>query len=195
MVKYFSHLDVLGDILTTIFKVLILGDSGVGKTTSVSRFTEEKVIQAEKTVGVDMLLKNVKVNAKKSKTFEVGLQLWDFSGEPQFRDILHNYSAGTHGVIFMFDSTNIETLHNLKEWHRNVDYSLSQDIPKLLVSSKHDLKESNLKNDVLQDHMNQFKYNDYYPTSSFTGENIDVVYQRMSSLIETRLAFYEFLKK
>jgi small GTP-binding protein len=192
---YLSHLVALGDLLTTIFKVLILGDTGVGKTTSVSRFAEEKLIQAEKTVGVDMVLKNVKVNVKKSKTTEITLQLWDFSGEPQFRDILHNYSAGTHGVIFMFDSTDIETLHNLKEWHRNVDYSLSQDVPKLLVSSKHDLRESNLKDDVLLDHMNQFKYNDYYPTSSFTGENIDVVYQRMSSLIITRLTFYEFLKK
>ncbi|MHA1992089.1 MAG: Rab family GTPase [Candidatus Hodarchaeales archaeon] len=181
--------------MTTIFKVLILGDNGVGKTTSVTRFVEEKLIQTEKTVGVDMVIKNVKVNVKKSETIEAALQLWDFSGEPQFRDILHNYSAGTHGVIFMFDSTDIESLHNLKEWHKNVDYNLSQDVPRLLVSSKHDLRESNVEDDVLRDHMNQFKYNDYYPTSSFTGENNDEVYQRMCGLIETRLAFLELLKK
>lgn len=192
---YLLQSDTLGDLLTTIFKVLILGDTGVGKTTSVNRFVEEKLIQTEKTVGVDMLLKKVKVTVKKSKNTEITLQLWDFSGEPQFRDILQSYSDGTHGVIFMFDSTNLKTLHNLKEWHRNADAILSQDVPKLLVSSKHDLKDSKVKDDVLQDHMNQFKYNEYYPTSAFTGENIDVVYQRMCSLIATRLAFYELLKK
>lgn len=181
--------------MTSIFKVLVVGDTGVGKTTCINRFTEEKLIHVGKTVGVDMVTKNVKINAKKSKAREVTLQLWDFSGEPQFREILHNYSNETHGVIFMFDSTDTDTLHNLKEWHRNIDYSLSQDVPRVLVSSKHDLKESNIQDDILKEHMNQFKYNEYFPTSSFTGENIDVVFQKMCHLIETRLAFYDFLKK
>ncbi|MFW9928337.1 MAG: Rab family GTPase [Candidatus Thorarchaeota archaeon] len=178
-----------------IFKVLVLGDSGVGKTTCISRFTEEKLIQVEKTIGVVMVLNNLKVSEKKSKTTEVTLQLWDFSGEPQIRDITHNYTTGTHGLIFMFDSTNIKTLHDLKEWHRNVDYNLSHDIPRILVSTKHDLRESNLPEGILQDHMNQYKYNDYFPTSSFTGENVDIVYQRICTLILTRLAFYELMKK
>ena len=181
--------------MTTVFKILIVGDIGVGKTTSIKRFTEDKLIRVEKTVGVDMVLKNIKVNVKKSKTIEITLQIWDFSGGPQFRDILHNYADGTHGVIFMFDSTNIKTLHGLREWFRNVDSNLPQAVPKLLVSSKHDLRESNLNDDILQDHMNKFKYNDYYPISSYTGENVDIVFQRICDLIVNRLSFYGSLKK
>lgn len=165
------------------FKVLVVGDSGVGKTTSVTRFVEGKFLPTKKTIGVDFLLKNVKVNLEKSKEIKAVLQLWDFSGEAQFREILPYYVSGAQGIVFYFDSTEPKTLNNLKEWHDVVNKYLPGNVPKLLASSKHDLKEANIDQEVLKKHMDQFQYQEYYPTSSVSGENIEKVYQRISDLI------------
>ncbi|MHA2104554.1 MAG: Rab family GTPase [Candidatus Hodarchaeales archaeon] len=165
------------------FKVLVVGDSGVGKTTSVTRFVEGKFLPTKKTIGVDFMLKNVKINLEKSKEIKAVLQLWDFSGEAQFREILPYYVSGAQGVVYMFDSTAPETLINLQDWHEVANKYLPQNVPKLLVSTKHDLKESNVNEETLMEHREIFNYNDYFSSSSVNGENIDKIYQRISDLI------------
>ena len=93
-----------------VFKVIVAGNSGVGKTCLVQRFIDKRFNEGTKaTIGVDFSLKNVTLDEEQLGS-SVALQIWDMAGENRFRSILPYYIAGTQGLILAFDSTNPPTL-------------------------------------------------------------------------------------
>eukprot|EP01025_Chloroclados_australasicus_P036319 TRINITY_DN37013_c0_g1_i1.p1 TRINITY_DN37013_c0_g1~~TRINITY_DN37013_c0_g1_i1.p1 ORF type:complete len:205 (-),score=17.35 TRINITY_DN37013_c0_g1_i1:362-976(-) len=123
-----------------LFKILLVGDSGVGKSAILLRFANDKFEeQMASTIGVDFKLKFMEVNGKKIK-----LTIWDTAGQERFRTLTSSYYRGAQGIIFVYDVCNKDSFSNLGNlWIREVNqYSTVPDAIKLVIGNKIDLEES-----------------------------------------------------
>jgi Ras-related protein Rab-18 len=121
-----------------LFKLLMIGDSGVGKSSLLLSFTSDSFEDLSPTIGVDFKVKFMNAGDKKLK-----LAIWDTAGQERFRTLTSSYYRGAQGIIMVYDVTRRETFTNLSEvWAKEIDlYSTNQDCIKMLVGNKLD-KES-----------------------------------------------------
>jgi small GTP-binding protein len=156
-----------------ILKVILAGDGGVGKTTLIRRYIEDKFDSSTKmTIGVEFFLKELEVDGD-----SVALQIWDFAGQPRFRFLLDSYVMGAKGVILMFDLTRMQTLENLDKWLELVR-SDNENIPILFVGTKWDLKDQiQVQDDYAEEIQEEYGFVDFLKVSSKTGENVDKVFE------------------
>ncbi|XP_043720377.1 ras-related protein RABC1 [Telopea speciosissima] len=121
-----------------LFKLLLIGDSGVGKSSLLLSFTSDTFEDLSPTIGVDFKVKLVTLRGKKLK-----LAIWDTAGQERFRTLTGSYYRGAQGIIMVYDVTRRETFTNLSDvWGKEIDlYSTNQDCIKMLVGNKVD-KES-----------------------------------------------------
>ncbi|KAL8227061.1 hypothetical protein R6Q57_016893 [Mikania cordata] len=118
------------------FKILLIGDSGVGKSSLLVSFISNTVDDLAPTIaGVDFKIKQLTVAGKRLK-----LTIWDTAGQERFRTLTSSYYRGAQGIILVYDVTRRETFTNLSEiWAKEVDlYSTNQDCIKMLVGNKVD---------------------------------------------------------
>ncbi|KAK2725416.1 ras-related protein Rab-35-like [Artemia franciscana] len=119
-----------------LFKLLIIGDSGVGKSSLLIRFSDNVFSHNYiTTIGVDFKIKTLEVNGQRVK-----LQIWDTAGQERFRTITSTYYRGTHGVIIVYDVTNGQTFANVKRWLLEIDQNCDS-VCKVLVGNKNDMPE------------------------------------------------------
>lgn len=118
-----------------LFKLLLVGDSGVGKSCLLLRFTTDTFDDLSPTIGVDFKLKTLMLGGKKVK-----LTVWDTAGQERFRTLTSSYYRGAHGIILVYDVTRRETFANLSEiWLKEIDmYSTVSDCVLMLVGNKVD---------------------------------------------------------
>ncbi|CAI9097929.1 OLC1v1034453C1 [Oldenlandia corymbosa var. corymbosa] len=117
------------------FKILLIGDSGVGKSSLLVTFISNSVEDLSPTIGVDFKIKLLKVGEKKIK-----LTIWDTAGQERFRTLTSSYYRGAQGIVLVYDVTRRETFTNLSDvWAKEVElYSTNQDCVKMLVGNKVD---------------------------------------------------------
>lgn len=117
------------------FKILLIGDSGVGKSSLLVSFISNAVDDLAPTIGVDFKIKTLSVSGKKLK-----LTIWDTAGQERFRTLTSSYYRGAQGIILVYDVTRRETFTNLSDvWAKEVElYSNNQDCVKMLVGNKVD---------------------------------------------------------
>ncbi|XP_064618700.1 ras-related protein Rab-35-like [Lineus longissimus] len=116
-----------------LFKLLIIGDSGVGKSSLLLRFSDNTFSGTYiTTIGVDFKIRTVDVNGEKVK-----LQIWDTAGQERFRTITSTYYRGTHGVIVVYDVTSGESFANVKRWLHEIDQNCDV-VNRILVGNKDD---------------------------------------------------------
>lgn len=118
-----------------LFKLLLVGDSGVGKSSLLLRFTSDTFDDLSPTIGVDFKLKLMTLSGKKLK-----LTIWDTAGQERFRTLTSSYYRGAQGIILVYDVTRRDTFTNLSDiWLKEVDlHSTNQDCIKMLVGNKVD---------------------------------------------------------
>lgn len=116
-----------------LFKLLIIGDSGVGKSSLLLRFADNTFSGSYiTTIGVDFKIRTVEINGEKVK-----LQIWDTAGQERFRTITSTYYRGTHGVIVVYDVTSAESFVNVKRWLHEINQNCD-DVCRILVGNKND---------------------------------------------------------
>ncbi|XP_067650711.1 ras-related protein Rab-35-like [Haliotis asinina] len=116
-----------------LFKLLIIGDSGVGKSSLLLRFADNTFSGTYiTTIGVDFKIRTVDVNGEKVK-----LQIWDTAGQERFRTITSTYYRGTHGVIVVYDVSSGESFANVKRWLHEIDQNCDV-VNRILVGNKDD---------------------------------------------------------
>ncbi|XP_037549819.1 ras-related protein Rab-18a [Nematolebias whitei] len=122
------------DILTTL-KILIIGESGVGKSSLLLRFTDDTFDPEQSaTIGVDFKVKTLSVDGNKAK-----LAIWDTAGQERFRTLTPSYYRGAQGVILVYDVTRRETFTKLDNWLNELEtYCTRNDLVKMLVGNKID---------------------------------------------------------
>ncbi len=175
-----------------IFKVIVVGEGGVGKTTFINRYATNKFAKDTKiTIGAGFYSFHNKVDV--DADIIIKLQVWDFGGEKRFRFILPSYCQGAHGVIFAFDLTRATTLVNLSDWFDLVYKNTASNPIVLVIGTKADkLREAGREavTDVkIEDFLkkNELPPEIFFKTSSKTGENIEIVFAALSDLLYARV--------
>lgn len=161
------------------FKIMMLGDASVGKTSLTMRYISGFFMEDLKlTIGVDFYSKTTSFKNKKVK-----LQIWDFGGEERFRFLLSQYSKGANGAFFLYDITNQTSLDHLPDWTQ-VIREHAGDIPIMLIGSKVDLNEFRA---VIRDDgiLAAKKYNlaSFVELSSKTGENVEKAFNVITEIL------------
>ncbi|XP_076878592.1 ras-related protein Rab-33A [Brachyhypopomus gauderio] len=124
-------------VQTRIFKIIVIGDSNVGKTCLTFRFTGGSFPdKTEATIGVDFREKAVEIEGEKIK-----VQVWDTAGQERFRkSMVEHYYRNVHAVVFVYDVTKMASFQNLKTWVQECDgHRVSPSVPRVLVGNKCDL--------------------------------------------------------
>ncbi|MHA1350656.1 MAG: GTP-binding protein [Promethearchaeota archaeon] len=166
-----------------LFKSIVVGDGGVGKTALTLRFSKGFFTEDYKmTIGVDFHVKTISID-----TFEgpikCKLQLWDTGGQERFSSIRPMYYRGSLGTILVFDLTNSASFEHLPQWIEEVRANIKVDIPVLLVGNKSDLTDIRA---VSVEEINNFTrdFNLYYmETSAKTGDGVGDCFQILACLM------------
>lgn len=157
-----------------IIKIIVSGDGGVGKSTLLHKYIDNKFISSKLTRGIEFFSKKIKIEDKDYK-----LVLWDLGGQKHFKKIFYmdKVLKGAMGALILFDLSRFSTLLNIDFW---LDFlKICGKIPILIIGSKSD-RISNTENiddfvsEVLKENDNCF---DYLKTSSVTGENVIVSFE------------------
>ena len=161
------------------FKIMMLGDASVGKTSLTVRYIKGFFMQDLRlTIGVDFYSKTIDFKEKNVK-----LQIWDFGGEERFRFLLTQYCKGANGAFFLYDITNPKSLEHLPDWTQIIRENAG-DIPIMLIGSKLDLDEYRAvhRDDGI---LAAKKYNlaSFVELSSKTGENVEEAFTVMTETL------------
>ncbi|XP_068167226.1 ras-related protein Rab-27B-like [Antennarius striatus] len=177
-----------------LIKLLALGDSGVGKTTFLHRYTDNKFNRKfTTTVGIDFKEKRVVytgtgADGRTERNFRVHLQLWDTAGQERFRSLTTAFFRDAMGFLLMFDLTNQQSFLNVRNWMSQLQANAYCDSPDIvLVGTKADLQ------DVRDVHVRQAKdlaerYGiPYFETSAMTGVEVDQAVSTLLDLVMKRM--------
>ncbi|KAJ3441913.1 ras-related protein rab11 [Anaeramoeba flamelloides] len=119
-----------------LYKIVLIGDSGVGKTNLLSRYCRNEFdLQSKSTIGVEFATKTLQIDGKIIKA-----QIWDTAGQERYRAITSAYYRGAVGAILVFDITKYSTFENCERWLNELREHSSEDIKIMLVGNKVDLK-------------------------------------------------------
>ena len=159
-----------------VFKILLLGDSEVGKSCFLMRYSDNVFVENYiTTIGLDYKLKSVKLDSGKT----IKVQLWDTAGQDKYRTIAKNYFKGSHGILLLYDVTKPSSFQNIRDWIQDIREEVSQKAIIFLIGNKIDLvdkrKISKEKGIELAE---EYKL-PFFEASAKSGENVDEVFKAL----------------
>ena len=173
---------VLQPKIDAIYKIIIIGDPSVGKTSLLTKFSK-KMFKEEyiSTVGVNILKEIVPLEVNGNKVI-VNMVLWDIAGQTHFYMFLESYFKGADGMMLVFDITRQSTFNNVENWyHAAVKNGLSR-IPRILIGNKLDLEN---ERKIVQSYANRLSNElnaQYFETSAKSGENVDLIFKTIAEI-------------
>uniref|UniRef100_A0ABI7Y113 small monomeric GTPase n=17 Tax=Boreoeutheria TaxID=1437010 RepID=A0ABI7Y113_FELCA len=177
-----------------LIKLLALGDSGVGKTTFLYRYTDNKFNpKFITTVGIDFREKRVVYNAQgpngsSGKAFKVHLQLWDTAGQERFRSLTTAFFRDAMGFLLMFDLTSQQSFLNVRNWMSQLQANAYCENPDIvLIGNKADLPDQREVNERQARDLADKYGIPYFETSAATGQNVEKAVETLLDLIMKRM--------
>ena len=128
----------MGEDYDYLFKILLIGDSGVGKSCLLLKYTDG--IYADSyisTIGVDFKIKTEAIDGKTIK-----LQIWDTAGQERFRTITTAYYRGAMGILLVYDVSDEQSFTNVRNWMRQIDQNAAENVTRILIGNKCDVDPS-----------------------------------------------------
>jgi len=153
---------------------MLVGNSGVGKTTLVSSFLGLAMNNIKSTEGVDIFFKRLKIN----QNTVMNLNLWDFSGRREYAKIRQEFYCELHGIIYVFSLNDSSSLNNIENWLRETKKYLGDKLYGILVGTKSDLTRDVTQNDI-DSICSKYKLG-YYEVSAYTGINVEKMFEDYS---------------
>ena len=166
-----------------LFKILIIGDSGVGKSSLMNRFVDQNYSsEFNATIGVDFKVHTIKIDDKLIK-----LQIWDTAGQERFRTVTNTYYRGAHGVLVVYDTTNHYSFNNVTEWLSEIDRLANDEIPRVLVATKTDLTEEQMVTPEETQKLVQHYNLKHIETSSKNDQNVAKCFIELAQLMKNKM--------
>ncbi|XP_041827412.1 ras-related protein Rab-15-like [Melanotaenia boesemani] len=162
-----------------LFRLLILGDSGVGKTCMLRRFTDNEFDPSHiSTIGVDFKMKTLEIDGTK-----VRVQIWDTAGQERYQTITKQYYRRAQGIVFVYDITNEPSFQHIAKWASDVDEFAPNKVQMILVGNKAD---DELRRQVMTDQGSKLAETfgmEFFETSASTSNNISEAFIRVTQLV------------
>ena len=170
-----------------IFKIIIVGSSGVGKSALLLRYTDATFYTNNcSTIGVDYKLKTLEVLVNQVPKI-VKLQLWDTAGQERFRTLAVQYLRGAHAAIVVFSLEDVESFKNLDYWIELIQKHGSKG-KFFLIGSKCDLTPPNVTDDMIHTLCERHAELTYIKTSAKTGENVNELFESLATDLANKQA-------
>ena len=164
-----------------VYKVLLLGDTTVGKTCFLMKYTDKTFQDIHMaTIGLDYRLKSMKLKSGKN----IKLQIWDTAGQDRFRAITKNYYKGSHGIILIYDVTNVQTFENVKQWVSQIREEASANVIIYIAGNKIDMEEERKVNKEEGEKLAEELGFPFVETSAKSGININETFEDLVERID-----------
>lgn len=167
-----------------LIKLLFIGDSGVGKSCLLLRYSDDSFTSSFiTTIGIDFKIKSIVIDDSKIK-----LQIWDTAGQERFRTITTAYYRGAMGILLVYDVTDENSFKNVGNWMKQIEQNAADNVNKILIANKCDVDPSERKVSFEQGQALANQYGiQFYETSAKTNYNVDAAFMSISKDIVTRL--------
>ena len=158
-----------------LYKIIIIGDTCVGKSNILSRYLKNEFKEDSKsTVGVELGTKFLKIKGTGAK-----VQIWDTAGQERYRSITSSYYKGSHGCFIVYDITSDISFENVDKWYEQAQKESSKDVSVILVGNKCDLEnERKVPKEKGEEKAKNFNC-PFFETSALSKVNIDDIFNEM----------------
>lgn len=165
-----------------IMKLLLVGDSGVGKSCLLLRFVEDKFNPSFiTTIGIDFKIRTIESKGKKVK-----LQVWDTAGQERFRTITTAYYRGAMGIVLIYDVTDARTFENVENWFQTVTQHANDDAQIFLVGNKLDDEENRQVSREQGQQLAQKLNIPFLEASAKTNDNVESIFYELAGIIQDK---------
>jgi small GTP-binding protein len=174
---------------TYVYKVCVVGDGGVGKTSLVRKsinntFSENYIM----TIGSNFSVKPVELS--EYPNYNITLSVWDLAGQEHFKDVRPPFYKGAKALIYVYDLTRISSFLNILDWKKEAEKVIGS-TPSILVGNKLDLirpEEKRAKEEDIAQLMSKLDTDAYFETSAKEGNNVEVIFKEVTKKIITSSA-------
>ncbi|KAK4705818.1 hypothetical protein P7C70_g388, partial [Phenoliferia sp. Uapishka_3] len=164
-------------------KMLLIGDSGVGKSCLLLRFCDDAWTPSFiTTIGIDFKIRTIELEGKRIK-----LQIWDTAGQERFRTITTAYYRGAMGILLVYDVTDERSFNNIRTWHANVEQHASEGVNKVLIGNKCDWTDKKVITEQQGQELADELGLRYLETSAKTNINVEEAFFALARDIKARL--------
>ena len=172
------------------FKILVLGDSSVGKTTLLLKYVDGYFPTLYvATIGVEFKTKKINVDG-----IDITLQIWDTAGQERFRSVTKSFLKGADGIIYVYDVTNKESFDNLKTWINTAEESIT-DFKKIIIGNKIDIEDKKKVSTEMLEKFCEKQNLKGLETSAKNGTNVNEMFELLTKMIIDRKTKEELLIK
>ena len=158
-----------------LFKLLLIGDSGVGKTCILFRFSDDAFNTTFiSTIGIDFKLKTIELKGKRIK-----LQIWDTAGQERFHTITTSYYRGALGIMLVYDITDAKSYNNISKWLRAIQEHANPNVEKIILGNKCDMDEDRVISKEKGESLAKESGMQYIETSAKKNINIEEAFLQL----------------
>uniref|UniRef100_A0A1I8HTL2 Ras-related protein Rab-13 n=2 Tax=Macrostomum lignano TaxID=282301 RepID=A0A1I8HTL2_9PLAT len=166
-----------------LFKLLLIGDSGVGKTCLLVRFAEDNFSPTFiSTIGIDFKVRTIDLDGKRVK-----LQIWDTAGQERFRTITTAYYRGAMGIVLVYDVTSQKSFQNIRTWIGNINEHASSDVERMLLANKCDMPDRRMVATEQGQKLAAEYQLRFLETSAKSGSNVEEAFFLLAKGIKAKL--------
>eukprot|EP00795_Rhopilema_esculentum_P005957 gene5957-11310_t len=165
-----------------LFKILLVGDSGVGKSSLLIRFADDVFCDSYiSTIGVDFKIKTVLLDDKVVK-----LQIWDSAGQERFKTLTTTYYRGAHGIIVVYDVTDRNSFINCGQWLTEIEKNACEGVQKLIVGNKCDREDREVDYEAASSFAEKLSVK-FIESSAKDSINVDRIFITMAAELKEKL--------
>ncbi|EKX73173.1 Ras-related protein Rab1b small GTP-binding protein [Theileria equi strain WA] len=170
-----------------LFKIIVIGDSGCGKSSLLLRFADNTYSESYmSTIGVDFKIKTVKID-----NITIKLQIWDTAGQERFRTITSTYYRGAHGIICVYDVTNKLSFDHITEtWLTDIERYATSNVSKLLIGNKIDLADNRVVTSEEAKQVAEAHNMNYIEASAKTDSNVEKAFLSIAKSLKDKATQY-----
>lgn len=167
----------------SLIKLLLIGNSGVGKSCLLLRFADDTFTTSFiTTIGIDFKIRTIELDGKRIK-----LQIWDTAGQERFRTITTAYYRGAQGIVVVYDCTDEASFQSIRNWMRHIEDHAADNVNKILVGNKCDQVDKKVVDTERGEQLAQEYGVDFLETSAKSNHNVEETFYRIARQTKARL--------
>lgn len=164
-------------------KLLMIGDSGVGKTCLLLRYANDSFSPTFiTTIGIDFKIKNIEIDNKRVK-----LQIWDTAGQERFRTITTSYFRGAQGIVLVYDVTDRRSFESIRNWISQIQQHADVHVNKILVGNKCDMLDEKVVSTEEGKKLAEEFNMEFWETSAKNDVNVEQSFHSIAKSVKDRI--------